>query len=916
LSRRHRRKALIEFRVLGPLQVVKEERVLALGGRKQRGLLALLLLDRDRVVPRDRVIDALWGQRPPASAANSVHVYVSKVRRLLEDEESGHQAALVTEAPGYLLRVPAGALDADEFERLLAEGSAALAAGEFAHAEAILGDALAAWRGPALADLASEPFVQPEIARLEALRLEALEKRFEAMLAVGRQAEAVAELQALVGLHPLDERLRAQLMVALYRSARHAEALETYRAHRRLLSEELGLEPSPELRRLEQAILRQDESLGPLVRLAPRVAAAPNASEPPPTVSAAVAPRPLEDERRPVTVLFADIVGSTALGERLEPDEAKVLVGECVTMMSVAVDEYGGTVQAYQGDGICAYFGVPSAHEDDPERAARAALRILEVVHGYSRDIESAWGISGFAVRVGVNSGPAAVGLVGSVKPEAVALGDATNIAARLQAAAEPGTILVGQTTSRRLAGRFALEPIGELTVKGREEPVAAYRLLRAKEREPRVPTTALYGRDRELEHLHTVVDDLASGRGRVVLVTGMPGIGKTRLLTELASLAGDSATWLEGRCHSYGGLPGWPFVEVLLGWLGAEIGEPEIAIRTKARAGLGALFSDGVDDVLVPLASLLRLRLESHPTAPGNGVEVAYLRWLEALAAERPVIVAVEDTQWADAPTRELAKALLGLTDHAPVALVLTEEPIPGSEGAALRLHALGHYGHRTIDLPLGALSETASEQLLAALVGDQVDRSTRIGLIQEAEGNPLYLEELARAFVEGALEPRGRTWTMTMGSHDLLPPTLENLLVARIDRLPDGPRRLAQIAAAIGRTFPVGVLEEVAGESVHDALTALLRAEIVREVSRYPELECSFTHGLLREAALSTVTAARKRGLYARIAASFETRYTDSLDEHLERLAHYHGQAGNLPKALEYAERARGSGTESRPT
>lgn len=896
---------MIEFRVLGPLQMVKEDRALPLGGIKQRGLLALLLLERNRVVPRDRLVDALWGDHPPASAANSVQVYVSKLRRLLEEDDSDTERALVTEAPGYLLRVPSGALDADEFERLLADGKASLDAGSFADAEALLAHALAIWRGPALADLASESFAQADIARLEGLRLQALEARFEALLAVGRQLEAVAEMQALVGLHPLDERLRAQLMVALYRSGRHAEALETYRACRSLLSEELGLEPNPELRRLEQAILRQDDSLGPVAPLAPPVVAAPPTAA---TVTSA-APRPVEDERRPVTVLFADIVGSTALGERLQPDEVKVLVGECVTMMSRAVDEYGGIVQAYQGDGICAYFGVPAAHEDDPERAARTALRILEVVRGYSRDIESAWGISGFSVRIGVNSGPAAVGLVGTVDPQAVALGDATNIAARLQSAAEPGTILLGQSTARRLAQRFVLEPVDEIQVKGRKEAVSASRLLRAKEREPREPTTPLLGREGELERLHSVVDDLASGRGRVVLLVGAPGIGKTRLLTELSSLAGDRATWLEGQCHSYGGLPCWPFAEILLRWLGAEIGEPEIAIRTKARAGLGALLGDELDGVLVPLAGLLRLRLEPGIEFAGEGIARAYIRWLEALAKERPVILAVEDTQWADLPTRQLAEELLGLTDRAPVALVLTEEPIAGSEGAALRLHAVGSYGHRASELPLGPISDAAAEQLLAGLAGEQIDRTTRIGLIQEAEGNPLYLEELARTFLEGALEPRGRTWTVTMGSLELLPPRLENLLVARVDRQPDGPRRLAQIAAAIGRTFPVDVLEEVAGERIHEALTALFRSEIVRELNRYPEFECAFTHGLLREAVLSTLTTARKRALYTSIAAAYEARYADSLEDHSERLAHYHAQAGNLPKALEYAERARSS-------
>ena len=166
-----------------------------------------------------------------------------------------------------------------------------------------------------------------------------------------------------------------------------------------------------------------------------------------------------EDELRPVTVLFADIVGSTALGERLAPDEVKALVGECVTMMSRAVEEYGGMVQAYAGDGICAYFGVPAAHQDDPERAARAGLRILEVVDEYAKDVEAAWGLANFSVRVGINSGHAAVGQVGAAEPGAVALGDTTNVAARLQSLAEPGTILVGEAAVRRLAHRFAFDP-------------------------------------------------------------------------------------------------------------------------------------------------------------------------------------------------------------------------------------------------------------------------------------------------------------------------------------------------------------------------------------------------------------------------------------------------------------------------
>ena len=252
-----------------------------------------------------------------------------------------------------------------------------------------------------------------------------------------------------------------------------------------------------------------------------------------------------------------------------------------------------------------------------------------------------------------------------------------------------------------------------------------------------------------------------------------------------------------------------------------------------------------------------------------------------------------------------------MDLTDRAGVALVLTDEPTALSEGASLRLRAVRNYAHRTTEISLGPLAEEASEELLTVMLGDDVEPSVRARLVREAEGNPLYLEELARAFQEGALESRGRTWTISMRSPELLPPTLENLLIARIDRLAEGPRTLAQTAAAVGRTFPVGVLTRVTGKDVTEELAALLRSEIVREHRRYPDFECAFTHGLLQEVALSTLTAASRRDLYGHVAAAFEELYAGSLDEHLERLAHYHAQSGNLPKALEYAERARAGST-----
>ena len=892
------RNGSLEFRLLGPLEARLDGEPIPLGGARQRALVALLLLRANEVVSRDRLIEDLWRDHAPETATNALAALVTRLRRVLPAD------VLVTKPSGYSIEIEPHSIDVSRFELLVEDGRRALAAAAYGEASDQLREALSLWRGPPLADFTYEPFAEPAILQLGELHITALESRIDADLALGQHSDLVGELHSLVTEHPLRERLRGQLMIALYRSGRQAEALETYRDGRATLLEELGIDPSPELQDLERAILRQDSSLE-----TPKQSPFEAVSMPPSPLPADET-HGVADEVRPVTILFADIVGSTALGERLAPEETKALVGECVTIMSRAVEEYGGTVQAYQGDGICAYFGVPVAHENDPERAALAGLRILGLMDEYTSDIERAWGIAGFSVRVGINSGRAAVGMVGAAEPQAVALGDATNVAARVQASAEPGTVLVGESTARRLKHRFVIEPLGEIDVKGREAPVVVSRLIGPTSREPSVPNLPCVGRDHEIRALRSVVDDLVIGRGRVVVLVGAAGIGKSRLVEELHALAGDRVTWLEGHCLSYGGLPPWPFMEILLGWLAAEAGEPEIAVRTKARARLGALLGEELDEVLASLGQLLRLRQDpSGSDSASDGMPKAYIRWLEALAAEQPVVVVLEDIQWADVPTRELAEAVLKLTDRAGVALVLTDEPIAGSEGASLRLRALSDYPHRSTEIALGPLNDEAADALLTELLGEDLDQVSRKRLIKESEGNPLYLQELARALDEGSLEARGRTWTITMRSPELLPPSLENLLIARIDRLATGPRHLAQIAAAVGRTFPVDVLERVGGEDVAADLASLFRTEIVRELHRYPVFECAFTHGLLQEAALSTLTATGRRDLYARVARAFEELYADSLDEHAERLAHYHAQAGNLPQALEYAERARSS-------
>jgi class 3 adenylate cyclase len=625
------------------------------------------------------------------------------------------------------------------------------------------------------------------------------------------------------------------------------------------------------------------------------------------------------DQLRPITALFADITGSTGLGERLAPDEVKALIGECVTRMSGAVEDFGGTVQAYQGDGICAYFGVPTAHEDDPERAARAALRIIDLMAAYGREVEAAWGIAGLGVRVGVNSGQAGVGTVGAADPQTVALGDATNIAARLEAAAEPGTIAVGEATARRLAGRFITQPLGPLHVKGREEPVKAWRLIGPQSATPPAgaPATGdtptdrpFVGRDLEVGRLKTTLDQLTDGQGQVVLIVGEAGIGKTRLLTEMRSIGGTRVTWLEGHCLSYGARsPFGPFVEILRSWLGIPDGEPDLAVRTRLRARLGA---DGAD-WLPELARLLGIRLDADaegtlavlsPPELSAQLRAAYIAWLRALAAEGPVAVALEDVNWADESSAELAADVMAITDRSPIGVILTLRPETGTAGWGLRTHALTDFSHRLTSLDLPPLNLASTEELATQLVpGDGLDPGTRRTLAEVSEGNPLFLEELLARLQETGALAHHEAWTLTV-PRNVLPPALEGLLVARIDHLPVEVRRVTEAAAVIGRLFSRTVLEGVVGEP-DAALEALLRAGIIVERGRYPDQVYEFRHGLLHEAVLGTLTDARRAELHLATARACEARYAAALDGHLEEVAHHYARAHDLGKALEYLER-----------
>ncbi|CAN5493719.1 hypothetical protein BH18ACT16_BH18ACT16_09580 [soil metagenome] len=620
------------------------------------------------------------------------------------------------------------------------------------------------------------------------------------------------------------------------------------------------------------------------------------------------------DEMRPITALFADIVGSTRLGEHLAPDEVKSLVGECVGRMSRAVEEFGGVVQAYMGDGICAYFGVPVAHGDDAERAGRAALRIVQAIEEQRRDIEAAWGVPELNVRVGINSGPAAVGFVGGAMPQQVALGDATNVAARLQANAEAGTIALGPVTARQLAERFVVEPLGALQLRGREGQVSAWRLVGLRSITSPRSSSPFVGREPEVAKVTALSKELRAGRGQVLLITAAAGMGKTRLLGEFEGAVGENITWLQGHCLPYEGeLPYGPFVEILREWLGVGTSEPEISVRTKLRARMRELSSSAATRWITFLGRLLCLKLEARleeqitslpPEELAIEIRRSYLEWIGALTELSPVVLALENVHHADAITCLLAEELVSLTDTTPLCVTATMEAKPSSEGWQLRLRLLTGYSHRTTELAVAPLTEDAAIQLVDILTpAGTLEPGLRSEIVDRAEGNPFFLKEILRAVLEGGGAARESTWTVSAE----LPPALESLLMARIDRLPPQARRVAQIAAIIGRDFSFGLLQKSAGVAdLRQEVATLLRAEIVRELRRYPTLEYTFTSSLLREAVLSTMTPTRLKAIYGRVGVLLEEGSEALSEENPGLLAFYYYRSDQQKKALHYLELA----------
>ncbi len=485
--------------------------------------MAVLLLRANEIVSSDRLINELWEGEPPPTAAKMIQNGVSQLRKLIEPD------VLVTRSPGYLLVVQPDELDAHRFQRTVEEARADLGAGESAQAAAALREADGLWRGLALADCADIPYARAEAARLEELRSAAIEDRIEAELELGRHADLVAELEALVAQYPLRERLRAQLMVALYRSGRQAEALRVYHETREFLVEELGLEPGRALQRLERAVLAHDPALE-----LPRDGAPEPARD-------AVSPR---ETRKTVSVVAADVL---SLGGPHDPEALRRPMSRAVETVTGVLERHGARTEASAAGGVIGIFGVPTVHEDDALRAVRAASEardaLLELRHELEHDGDIA-----IALRSGVNTGD----VVAGTAARTLVAGDAVNVAARLQQAADPGEILLDEQTERLVRDAVRTERVDPdaLRATGRG---SAWRLLELAPEAPgylRRLETPLVGRVDELEQLQQCFERAVEERAaKLFTVLGPAGIGKTRLARELVGSVGERATVLQGHC-------------------------------------------------------------------------------------------------------------------------------------------------------------------------------------------------------------------------------------------------------------------------------------------------------------------------------------------------------------------------------
>jgi class 3 adenylate cyclase len=607
----------------------------------------------------------------------------------------------------------------------------------------------------------------------------------------------------------------------------------------------------------------------------------------------------LEGERKQVTILFADLKGSMELLADRDPEAARRLLDPVLTRMMEAVHHYEGTVNQVMGDGIMALFGAPLAHEDHVVRACYAALRMQEAVQQYAAAVQRTEGIP-IQMRVGLHAGVVVVRAIGSdLHMDYSAVGQTVHLAARMEQTAMPGSILITADVLRLAEGYVQVEPLGAMQVKGLTEPVEAFELLGAGPVHTRLQAavarglTRFVGRQHELDMLRQALERAQAGYGQVVALVGEPGVGKSRLFYEFTH-SHRTQGWLrlESSSVSYGKATAYlPLIEILKAYFQVETGDPERRIREKLAGKLLML-----DETLMPLLPVFLALLDVSvddprwrdldPPQRRQQTLEAVKRLLLRESQLQPLLLLFEDLHWIDAGTQAFLDSLLDSLPTAPVLLLVNYRPE--------YLHSWGSKTYYT-QLRLDPLPPASAEELLQALLGEDPSvQSLKRLLIERTEGNPFFLEENVRTLVEtGALVGERGAYRLVQDLHTLhMPPMVQAVLAARIDRLPPEEKRLLQTAAVLGKDVPFALLQaiaEVPEDTLRLGLTHLQAAEFLYETSLFPELEYTFKHALTHEVAYAGILHERRRTLHTRIVEAMEQRSAERLAEQVEQLAHH---------------------------
>jgi DNA-binding SARP family transcriptional activator/class 3 adenylate cyclase len=889
---------VVEYRILGALEVAVDGAVVPVGGSRERALLALLLLRANQVVPADTLVEELWGGRPTDAAENTLRVYVSRLRKSLRT--AGADEVLVTQTPGYLLRVEHDELDAARFEASAATGKQHLLDGDARSASSVLHDALNLWRGPALVDLADLASALPEAARLEERRLEVSEDRIEADLACGRHREVVGELELLTGAYPLRERLWSHRMLALYRSGRQAEALRAYQEVRSLLGEQLGIDPGPELRRMEEAILqhRPDLDWEPAEEHAAVAPAAAPTTTAPAAVSADAPPRPAPTGL--LTLLFTDIAAFDELLEREGDEAAERRRRTHLRLVRETAGAWEGSDPKSLASGLLLTF--TSAVD-----AVACAVGLQQAIERHNRRHPD----QRLEIRVGLHVGE-------PITDEADYFGPDVVTSRRVCESAAEGQIVATEVVASLVGsrGQYRFADHDSLAIRGVSRPVSTHTVLWHAEKGVALPLPRavapdrqpFVGRSDETDVLEAAWEEAVQQRRQAVLVAGEPGIGKTRLATELALRAHRAgATVLWGRCDEELGVAYQPFAEALRHYV-------EVCPLADLIAHV-----DAYGGTLARLVPEMELRLPelAAPAAGDPEADRYYLfeaaAGLIGIATERaPVVLVIDDLHWAARPTMLMLRHLLRSPQTQALIVIATYRDTEVATGHPLaELLADLRSVHGVHRLALEGLGVHDLVDMVAG-TGDRRLAADRRALAQvlltETQGNPFYVGEILRHLSE------------TEAGTVPVPESIRDVISRRLSRLAPSTQLAMATAAVVGAEFEFGVLERLGGaagdpDELLDALDEAIAARIVTEVTGGVG-HYTFTNSLIRHTLYEGLSSARRGRIHQRAGEALEALHPDGVEAHLTALAHHFCEAatGGQPagRAADYAVRASRRATE----